>query len=123
MKWQISNIEVNGPGNWYIEGFRDDGRTLYTTIKRTTYQDAKVNKKKYLGNFPDYNEGVALSYINEYEVYIIDITMDCNREEVEKMKKNKYVSTKQLFFNGIPCMGLPLPVFAHWKGLIETDVD
>jgi len=123
MAWEISNIQTNYRSRWFIEGFHNDGRKLYTTIQRTTYQDAKVNKKKYLGNYPDYNEGVALSYINEYEVYIIDITMEDNREEVEKMKKNEYVSAKQLIFNGIPYMGLPLSVFAHWKGLIDTDID
>jgi hypothetical protein len=122
MAWNISTVQTNYCDSWIIEGFKNSC-TVYTTIKRTTYQDAKDNKQKYLGSYPDYNEGIALSYINDNLVYIIDVTIDNNREEVEIMKKNEYVSTKQLIYNGVPYMGLPFSVFAHWKGLIDTDID
>lgn len=123
MSWKYGVIKSNLSSTWYIEGFREDGRISHTTIERTTLEDARVNKQKYLGNYPDYNEGVALSYINDYLVYIINIEMDNNPDEVEKMKKNNHVSAKQLIDNGIPYAGLPLPVFCHWQGLIETDID
>ena len=123
MSWKIVNIQSDYCSTWSFEGFREDGRTLYVTIERTTYKDAEDNKKKYLGNYPDYNEGVALSYINKYEVYIINIEIDNNPDEVEKMKKNNYVFAKKLIYNGISYMGLPLSVFAHWKGIIELSIN
>ena len=118
MTWNISSIVWTDNGNRLtIKGFRNNTPvTMVTTIVKTNIFAALANQTRY-------HEGTSLSVITPDEVYVIDILIDSDPDEVEKMRNNSYVSSEELIFNGSPYMGLPLLVFSQWKGLINTDID
>ena len=117
--WYISTIDWSREGVneiLIITGFRFEGNiTLYTTITKTDIVTAFSKQQVY-------HEGVSLSFVSPSEVYIIDIVTAIDVNEVNRMKTKPFVSVENSKFNDIIYMGLPLQIFATWKGLINTDL-
>ena len=111
--WYISTFDWSCDGVneiLTITGFRFEGNiTLYTTITKTDIVTAFSKQQ-------EYHEGVSLSFVSPSEVYIIDIVTDIDVNEVNKMKIKPFVSAENSKFNNIIYMGLPLQIFATWKG-------
>jgi len=117
MVWNITTV-VWDNNTLIIEGYNsnpNDNRLLKTTIEKTDIFTAFSKQRIF-------HEGTSLSVINPEEVYIMDILCDKDDNAVKRIINKPYVSAEELFFNGKPYMGLPLMVFAHWKGLINTDI-
>jgi hypothetical protein len=116
MVWNITTVVWNN-NTLLIEGYNsnpNDNRLLKTTIEKTDIFTA-FNKQRI------FHDGTSLSVVKPEEVYVMDILCDKDENAVKRIINKPYVSAEELFFNNVAYMGLPLMVFAHWKGLINTD--
>jgi len=115
-KWEEKTLTIKG-----VNSDPADNHVLFTTIQITDL--FTVVKEQQKDGF-NYDESISITVINPNLVYKIDLEIDEDIETAKWLKEQKYVSadTEDLKFFGAPFMGLPLLVFMHWKGLINTDI-
>ena len=118
MSWFITDVshflDNENLLNIVIHGFNTNvkDQCLKSIIKKTTLEKALT----YEHNF---NEHYSISVINPNEVYTITILFMDHRNTYIDMKEMPSESiNKNRYFNGPYYMGLPMVVFAQWRGTV-----
>jgi len=117
MNWKLTSVTFE-LGKVIITGFRDNDDTLLSSTITKVTQNNPLNPNDV------YDEGHLIVTVSD-GIYIIDVGIIKNPEQVNNMKNMPYINADNsglTLKNGDYYWGLPLGVYACWKGMINTDL-